>query len=80
MKSSIETIRDEEQDSYDNLPESIQDRDRGQAMSDAIDNLDSADWVKLPSTKTMRPMVEWYWQKITTCGKLGVNAKRSGSG
>lgn len=38
----IDVLRDEEEEAYDNLPESIQDSDRGQVMYDAIDNLDSA--------------------------------------
>ena len=36
----IESCRDEEQDSYDNLPESIQDGERGQSMDEAISALD----------------------------------------
>lgn len=38
----INSIRDEEEEAYENLPESIQDSDRGQAMYDAIDNLEEA--------------------------------------
>ena len=38
----IETIRDEEQDYYDNMPEGIQSGDKGDAASYAIDALDSA--------------------------------------
>jgi hypothetical protein len=48
-KSIIEACRDEEQDAYDNLPESLQYSDRGEAMDgfiyemeDAIDSIDSA--------------------------------------
>lgn len=40
--SSIEEIKDEEQDSYDNLPEGIQDGERGDQMQENIDNLDTA--------------------------------------
>ena len=36
-----EEITDEEQDAFDNLPESLQDSDRGDTMSEAIDNLES---------------------------------------
>lgn len=38
----INTVREEEEEAYENLPESIQDSDRGQAMTDAIDNLEEA--------------------------------------
>lgn len=38
----IDVLRDEEEESYYNLPESIQYSDRGEAMSEAIDNLESA--------------------------------------
>lgn len=38
----IDVLRDEEEESYENLPESIQMSDRGEAMSEAIDNLESA--------------------------------------
>ena len=37
--SVIEEVKDEEQDSYDNLPESIQDGERGGQMQENIDNL-----------------------------------------
>lgn len=38
----LEKIRDEEQDSYDNLPEGLVDSERGEAMSENCDDLDSA--------------------------------------
>jgi predicted RNase H-like HicB family nuclease len=38
----IDVLRDEEEESYENLPESIQYSDRGETMSEAIDNLESA--------------------------------------
>lgn len=40
--NDLEGIRDEEQESYENLPESMQDGDRGQAMQEAIDALGEA--------------------------------------
>lgn len=40
--TEIEEIINEEQEAYDNLPESLQDGDKGTKMSEAIDNLDSA--------------------------------------
>lgn len=39
-KEIIEMCRDDEQDAYDNLPESMQDGERGSAMQDNIDDLD----------------------------------------
>lgn len=42
LKSDIENIQSEEQDAYDNLPESFQDSERGDRMQEAIDNLDDA--------------------------------------
>jgi hypothetical protein len=42
LKSQLETIRDEEQEKYDNMPESIQSGDRGEAASAAIDALENA--------------------------------------
>ena len=38
----ISDILSDEHDAYDNLPESLQESERGQAMEDAIDNLESA--------------------------------------
>ncbi len=42
LKSDVESIQSEEQDAYDNLPESLQDSERGDRMQEAIDNLDDA--------------------------------------
>ncbi len=42
VKSAIEGIRDEEQQSLDNLPEAMQDGGLGQKMPEAVDNLESA--------------------------------------
>jgi hypothetical protein len=39
LKDALDTIMNEEEEAFGNLPESIQDSDRGQAMQDAIDNL-----------------------------------------
>ena len=39
---TVETIRDEEQEAYDNLPDSLQDGTRGERMTEAIDSLESA--------------------------------------
>ena len=42
LKEQIECISEEEQEAYDNLPESIQYAERGEAMSDTISDIDSA--------------------------------------
>lgn len=42
IKDALESIRDEEQDSFDNMPEGLQQSDRGQASEEAISTLDSA--------------------------------------
>ena len=38
----IEEIKNDEEEAYENLPESLQETDRGEAMQEAIDNLDNA--------------------------------------
>lgn len=40
--ASLNDIRDEEQDAYDNMPESLQSSDNGSRMTDAIDAIDEA--------------------------------------
>lgn len=40
--SDIDLIRDEEDTAYYNLPDSLQESERGETMSEAIDNLESA--------------------------------------
>jgi len=42
LQADIEALRDAEQDAYDNLPESIQNSERGEKIQEAIDALDSA--------------------------------------
>jgi len=42
LQSDIESIRDEESDCYENLPEGIMYSERGEAMEQAVDNLDNA--------------------------------------
>lgn len=42
IKERIEALQEEEQDAFDNLPESIQYGERGDKMQSAIDNLESA--------------------------------------
>jgi uncharacterized protein YukE len=40
MVDELYAIQEEEQEAYDNLPESFQEGERGEKMSDAIDTLD----------------------------------------
>ena len=42
LKEEINIIMGEEQEALDNMPESFQEGERGEAMQDAIDNLSSA--------------------------------------
>ncbi len=39
MKSSLEDVRDEEESAFDNLPESIQESERGETMQEIVDAL-----------------------------------------
>ena len=40
-KERLEMVRDAEQEAFDNLPDSLQQGERGQAMEEAIGNLES---------------------------------------
>lgn len=42
MKSELESIRDDEQDYYDNIPENLQESERAMASEEAIDYLESS--------------------------------------
>ena len=42
IKEDIDSIKEEEQEYYDNMPESIQAGERGDKAQEAIDNLDYA--------------------------------------
>lgn len=42
LKEAIDAILTDEQEAFDNLPESLQESERGQAMQEAIDALESA--------------------------------------
>jgi len=42
LVGQLETLRDEEQEAFDNMPESLQDSERGEKMSGAIDSMESA--------------------------------------
>ena len=42
IKSQLETVKDEEQEAFDNMPESLQEGERGQQSQAASDALDSA--------------------------------------
>ncbi|MNR68597.1 hypothetical protein D3C85_1932520 [compost metagenome] len=42
MKAELEAIRDEEQDAFDNMPEGLQQSERGEASEEAIRLIDDA--------------------------------------
>lgn len=42
IRDTIETLKDEEEDGYNNLTEALQQTERGQAMQEAAQELDSA--------------------------------------
>lgn len=42
LKAELESIMEEEQECFDNLPESLQDSERGDKMQEAIDALENA--------------------------------------
>lgn len=42
IKDGIEAVLEEEQEAFDNLPEGIQASERGEAMQENIDNLQTA--------------------------------------
>ncbi len=42
LKCELEEVREEEQDAYDNLPESIQYSEKGETMESNIDEMDNA--------------------------------------
>lgn len=42
LKNDLDILRDEEQDAFDNLPESMQESERGEAIQEAADNLSDA--------------------------------------
>ncbi len=42
LRDEVESLLSEEQDYYDNMPESFQDGEKGQAASDAISYMESA--------------------------------------
>lgn len=42
QKTELESIGEEEQEAYDNMPESLQDSEKGQTMYENIDTLEAA--------------------------------------
>jgi hypothetical protein len=42
IRSRIEDVKSDEQDAFDNMPESLHSSERGEASQAALDNLDSA--------------------------------------
>lgn len=42
VKSDLENFNEEDQEKYGNMPESLQESERGEAMREAVENLESA--------------------------------------
>lgn len=42
LREQVESIMDEEQEAFDNMPESLQETERGERMQEVVDALDSA--------------------------------------
>jgi len=42
IRDDISSVQDEEQESYDNMPEGLQQADRGERMLEVVDNLECA--------------------------------------
>lgn len=42
LRAELETVRDEEQDYYDNMPDSFRDGEKGDKAQEAVDALDEA--------------------------------------
>jgi t-SNARE complex subunit (syntaxin) len=43
LQAELEELREAEEEAYDNLPESLQDGEKGDAMQEAIEHLEDAD-------------------------------------
>lgn len=54
VQSQLETLRDEEQEYYDNMPEGLQAGEKGDKAQEAVDNLDSA----VSETETAHDSIE----------------------
>lgn len=42
LQAEIEAVKDEEQEAFDNMPESLQQGDRGQTMEEGISHIEDA--------------------------------------
>jgi hypothetical protein len=42
IKNNLDSMREEEEDKFDNMPEGIQESERGEDMQEAIENLEEA--------------------------------------
>ena len=40
LRDELESVKDEEQTAYDNMPESLRESERGESMQEAVDTLD----------------------------------------
>lgn len=43
LQAELQMLKDEEEEAYDNLPESLQEGEKGDAMQEAIEYLENAD-------------------------------------
>ena len=47
--SELETLKDEAQEQYDNMPDSFQNSSKGEQLTEIVDNLDGINEVELPT-------------------------------
>ena len=57
-KDELEWIREEEQDAYDNLPESLQDDDRGYELEHNVEQMESAEEALSEAIEALEEILE----------------------
>lgn len=65
IKSNIETMMEDETEKLDNMPEGLQESERGEAMQEAIDNLESASSSLEEAIDYLNEILEGWQMKIT---------------
>ena len=59
LKEELESVMDEEQEAYDNMPDSLQESERGQAMYEGLDSLQTAiDSLESEVTDVIQEVIE----------------------
>ncbi len=58
LRTQLESLRDEEQEAFDNLPDNIKDTDRGEAAAEACEALDNAVSALEDTTDTLSTLAE----------------------